>query len=165
VPLPEIGTFNAEYVTLCCERFPELKPGPSMLKAGNPGESVTMIFASEVLPKADWLPQMRLVHQLREANANINFYKWGDAFERVALEFRADLAGTGYTLAATLNRRKGGHSGLMVCVQTPSVDNQRPFSDQRDAILAGMSAVEGLRCWFINSQPLLRRWADRAGGE
>jgi hypothetical protein len=35
------------------------------------------------------------VHQLREANANINFYKWGDAFERVALEFRADLAGTG----------------------------------------------------------------------
>jgi hypothetical protein len=161
VPVAAIGTFNRDYVDLCRKRFPGLIPGPAMLRPEVPGESVTMIFAAETLPKATWLPQTRLVHQLREANANINFYTWGDAFEAIALDLRRDLQGTGFTLSATVNRRKGGRSGLMVCVPTPPVDNQRPFADQTGAILQGMGAADRLRGWFLANQSLLRSWSDR----
>jgi len=161
VPVAVIGTFNRDYVDLCRKRFPRLTPGPSMLKPEAPGESVTMIFAAETLSKAAWLPQMQLVHQLREANVNINFYTWGDAFEAVALDLRKDLQGTGFTLSATVNRRKGGRSGLMVCIPTPTVNNQLPFADQTDAILQGMDAADRLRHWFLANQSLLRSWSDR----
>jgi hypothetical protein len=74
VPLPVIEQFNAKYVALAKKECPALKAGPSMLKEGRPGESKTMIFAPEVLPRWDFLPQTRIVHQLREGNANVNFY-------------------------------------------------------------------------------------------
>jgi hypothetical protein len=68
----QIEAFNAKYVALLGESGIDLKPGPSMLKEGRPGESKTMIFAPEALPKWPFLPQTRLVHQLREGNANVN---------------------------------------------------------------------------------------------
>ena len=123
----EIGEFNRKYVELCRKHFSALKPGTSMLKPGNPSESKTMIFDSKVLPSADCLPQMRLVHQLREGNANINFYGWGNQFEAIAPTIRHDLLSTGFKVAATLNRRKGGNSGLMIYAETPSIDNLSGF--------------------------------------
>jgi len=53
-----------------------------------------MIFAPATLPSWDFLPQMRIVHQLREGNANVNFYTWGDHFTALAGAMASDLADT-----------------------------------------------------------------------
>lgn len=107
-----------------------------MLKEGRPGERKTMIFAPEVLPNWEFLPQMRIVHQLRESNANVNFYTWGDHFTALAATVAADLAGTPYRPVPTINKRTSGRSGLMIVVETPSIDNGAGFDDQRENILA-----------------------------
>jgi hypothetical protein len=166
VPLAQIGQFNAKYVALLRPNFPMLKPGPSMLKEGRPGESKTMIFAPDVLPSWDFLPQMRIVHQLREGNANVNFYGWGDQFVTLAGPMGADLAGTPYRLVPTINKRANGKSGLMIIVETPEIDNESGFDAQTDAVLKGMEATEGLRAWIWGHKEAVQRWAAmRSHGE
>lgn len=159
VPLAQIEKFNAKYVALLRPKFPMLKPGPSMLKEGRPGESKTMIFAPDVLPDWDFLPQMRIVHQLREGNANVCFYTWGDQFVTLAGPMGADLAGTPYRLVPTVNKRANGKSGLMIVVETPQVDNVSGFDAQTDAILKGMEATERIRAWVWEHKDAVRRWA------
>lgn len=160
VPLPVIEQFNAKYVALAKKECPALKAGPSMLKEGRPGESKTMIFAPETLPRWEFLPQMRIVHQLREGNANVNFYGWGDHFTALAGIMAQDLAGTPYRLVPTVNKRANGKSGLMVVIETPSIDNLSGFDAQRDLILVGMKATDGLRTWIWSHREAIRRWAD-----
>src|SRR5690348_11719337 len=101
-----------------------------MLKAGRPGESKTMIFAPEVLPDWEFLPQTRLVHQLREGNANVNFCTWGDHFTALAATVGGDLAGTPYQPVPTINKRTNGRAGLMIVVETPAIDNESGFDAQ-----------------------------------
>lgn len=160
VGLIDIDRFLEKYVAMLAIEGVSLEPGPSMLKSGRPGESRTMIFAPSALPKWTFLPQTRLVHQLREANANINFYGWGDHFNEVAGEFAADLKNTGYRLIPTVNKRVGGHSGLMLVANTPSVDSLAPFESQRGAILEGARATERLKDWFWSNEDILRRWSQ-----
>ncbi|WP_313607823.1 PD-(D/E)XK nuclease family protein [Rhizobium sp.] len=160
VGLVDIDRFLEKYVGLLGTEGISLEPGPSMLKSGRPGESRTMIFAPSTLPKWSFLPQTRLVHQLREANANINFYGWGDHFSEVAGEFAADLRGTGYRLVPTVNKRVGGHSGLMVVANTPTVDSLASFESQREAIKEGAMATEQLKDWFWSNELILRRWSQ-----
>ncbi len=136
-----------------------MKAGLSMLKEGRPGESKTMIFAPEVLPRWDFLPQMRIVHQLREGNANVNFYGWGDHFTALAGMMASDLAGTTYRPVPTVNKRANGKSGLMIVVETAPIDNLSGFDAQRDQILAGMKATDNLRAWIWSPQDATRRWA------
>lgn len=159
VPLPLIERFNTKYAALTAQSFPMLKPGQSMLKERRPGESKTMIFAPEVLPNWEFLPQMRIVHQLREGNANVNFYTWGDHFTALAATVAADLAGTPYRPVPTINKRSSGRSGLMIVVETPSIDNEAGFDDQREIILAGMKATDELRAWVWSHQSAIERWA------
>jgi len=159
VPLAQIEQFNAKYVALARAKFPLLKPGPSMLKEGRPGESKTMIFAPDACPDWDFLPQMRIVHQLREGNANVNFYGWGDQFVTLAGPMATDLAGAPYRLVPTANKRANGRSGLMIVVETPQVDNISGFDAQADAIIKGMEATEGLRAWIWGHKEAVRRWA------
>jgi hypothetical protein len=161
VPLPIVSEFNEHYVSALRHRFPKLLPGPAMLKDENPGESVTMIFAPECLPRSPALPQMRLVHQLREANANLNFYTWGDHFGDLVEELGPLIRGTGYKLQPTINRRKGGSSGLMVISSTPKVDNHSSFDEQLEAILEGMAKTEELRQWFLANRSDLSRIGQR----
>ncbi len=137
VPVAEIEAFNAKYVGLLGDFGVRLEPGPSMLKVGRPGESKTMIFAPAALPKWSFLPQTRLVHQLREGNANINFYGWGGLFTRLASVIAADLDGTPYRPVPTVNKRVGGNSGLMLVADTPPIDNLMSFEEQQDQILKG----------------------------
>ena len=155
VPLPVIGDFNEQYVALARQRYPSLIPGPAMLKPTSPGESVTMIFSPQTLPAWPFLPQMRLVHQLREANVNLCFYGWGDHFAELAESLAPLLRGTGYRLAPTINKRKAGRSGLVVFAQTPKVGNQAPFDDHQDEIIEGMARADELRTWLLQRrQPL-----------
>lgn len=159
VPMEEIGNFSTQYVTLLRECQIDLPPGPSMLKAG-PGESKTMIFADGALPKWPFLPQTRLVHQLREGNANINFYTWGNHFSQLAGVIAPDLAGTPYRLVPTVNKRVGGNAGLMIVCDTPSIDNFAPFEEQKAAVLAGMEATAELKAWIWSARPAVLRWAE-----
>lgn len=159
VPLPAIEQFNAKYVALAKQVCPELKPGPSMLKEGRPGESKTMVFAPECLPDWDFLPQMRIVHQLREGNANVNFYGWGDHFTHLAAVVGADLMGTPYRLVPTMNKRAGGKSGMMIVMETPSIDNIAGFDAQRALIEEGIEATGRLRAWVWSSRDVIRKWA------
>ena len=159
IPLPLIEQFNAKYVTLAKNECPALKADPSMLKEGRPGESKTMIFAPEALPVWEFLPQMRIVHQLREGNANVNFYGWGDHFTALAGAMASDLAGTPYRLVPTVNKRANGKSGLMIVAETPSIDNLSGFDAQRDLILAGMKAADDLRAWIWSHREVIRRWS------
>jgi len=154
VPLPVIADFNSAYVTLCRRDFPNLKPGPAMLKAASPGESVTMIFAPDTLPKWSHLPQMRLVHQLREANVNLCFYGWGDHFADLVTPLSVALKGTGFKIMPTVNKRKGGRSGLMIVSMTPAVSNQKPLLDQEVAVIEGLRQAEVLRAWITDNRLL-----------
>ena len=159
VPLPTIERFNAKYFALAAQSFPMLKPGPSMLKEGRPGESKTMIFAPEALPDWEFLPQVRIVHQLREGNANVNFYTWGNYFTALAATVAADLARTPYRPVSTYNKRTNGRSSLMIVVGTPPIDNETGFDAQRENILAGMKATDELRAWIWSHQSVVERWA------
>jgi hypothetical protein len=148
VPLSVIGDFNERYVALLHQKYPKLVPGPAMLKPATPGESVTMIFGPRTLPAWPFLPQMRLVHQLREANANLCFYGWGNQFIELAEPLAALTKGLGYKLQPTINRRKSGRSGLRVITATEAVDNQQAFDQQVPAILDGMAKADALRLWL-----------------
>jgi hypothetical protein len=161
VPLPVITDFNERYVALLREKHPNLVPGPAMLKPASPGESVTMIFGPQTLPAWPFLPQMRLVHQLREANANLCFYGWGDQFADLAEPLARLAAGLGFKLQPTINRRKNGKSGLMLIAPADVVDNQRPFEPQVAAILDGMAKAEALRQWLFANKGAIESVAGR----
>jgi hypothetical protein len=162
VPMVEIDAFNAKYVSLLRDYGVSLEPGPSMLKEGRPGESHTIIFATTALPKWPFLPQTRLVHQLREGNANINFYGWGRFFTILASVIAADLHDTPYRPVPTVNKRVGGKSGLMLVVDTPPIDNLKSFEEQRDQILQGARITAALRDWFVSNETAIERWATVA---
>jgi hypothetical protein len=100
-----------------------------------------------------------LVHQLREANANINLYGWGDYFTEIAGIMAADLKGTNYRLVPTVNKRVGGRSGIMIVATTPPVDSLLAFDEQRDAVLQGAKITERLRDWFAMNEDVVRNWA------
>lgn len=159
VPLAVIEHFNAKYVALAARTCPQLRPGPSMLKEGRPGESKTMIFGPGTLPDWNFLPQMRLVHQLREGNANVNFYGWGEHFLKLAGVIAADLSKTSYRLVPTVNKRPNGRSGLMIVAETPPVDNLKGFDAQMNAIEVGIKATEELRAWVWAHREQIKLWA------
>lgn len=159
VPMEEIGNFSAQYVALLRSRRIDLQPGTSMLKAG-PGESKTMIFANGSLPAWPFLPQTRLVHQLREGNANICLYGWGNHFSRLAGVIGPDLDGTPYRVVPTINKRANGNSGLMIVCDTPKIDNLASFSDQEASVVVGMEATLALKLWFSNARASVQRWAQ-----
>lgn len=161
VPLVAVGNFTRAYVAMLDELGITLPPGPSMLKDA-PAESKTMIFAPSALPKWDFLPQTRLVHQLREGNANICLYGWGDHFSHLAGEMASSLAGTPYRLVPTINKRAGGRAGLMIVADTPTIDNLSSFDQQREQIEVGMRTVAALAEWFSTKRTESRRWAERA---
>lgn len=160
---PAKRAFTERYVVLAREIAPELIPGPSMLRE-SASDSVTMIFAPDTLPKWPFLPQMRIVHQLREANANINFYTWGDHFNELAARISADMAGTGIRAVPSVNKRKGGRAGLMLVVPTPALDHFIPFDDQIAAVREGIVATRALRDWFVRNQNAVRAWARLVPG-
>lgn len=162
VPMVAIERFNAKYVETCRQICPDLKPGPSMLKEGRPGESKTMIFAADALPRWSFLPQMRLVHQLREGNANLCFYTWGNLFTTLAGPIGRDLAGTPYRIVPAVNKRPNGKAGLMIVADTPPIDNEQAFDQQRDAIVAGIVAVDALRSWLLSHREKVEGWAQIA---
>ncbi|MGQ0564737.1 MAG: hypothetical protein ACT4OK_06665 [Gemmobacter sp.] len=160
---PAKRQFTERYVALLRESAPELIPGPSMLREGA-ADSVTMIFAPETLPKWPFLPQMRIVHQLREANANISFYTWGDHFNELAAKISSDLAGTGIRAIPTVNKRNSGRAGLMLVVPTPALDHFVPFADQIESVRKGISATRALREWFISHREAVRGWSALVPG-
>jgi hypothetical protein len=163
VPFAPIAAFNAEYVALLRDQFPKLLPGPAMLKADRPGESVTMIFGPGTLPKWEFLPQMRLVHQLREGNVNASFYGWGDVFSELAAQIGADLLGANLKIMPTVNKRKSGRAGLMLFRSTPVITNTRSLADQRAAVTLGVEAAELLRAWIWANKPAITGWAEIVG--
>ncbi len=156
---PAKRQFTERYVALLRGMAPELIPGPSMLRE-SAADSVTMIFGPESLPKWPFLPQMRIVHQLREANANINFYTWGDHFNELAAQISADLAGTGIRAIPSVNKRKEGRAGLMLVVQTPALDHFIPFDEQIGAVREGIEATRALRDWFVSPRAAVAAWSD-----
>jgi hypothetical protein len=161
---PAKRKFTERYVALLRETAPELVPGPSMLRE-SAADSVTMIFAPETLPKWSFLPQMRIVHQLREANANINFYTWGDHFNELAAKISADLAGTDIRAIPTVNKRKSGRAGLMLVVPTPALDHFMPFDEQIEAVRTGIAATRFLREWFVSHEDVVHGWAALLPGK
>ena len=156
---PGKRAFSNHYVALLKELGSSLIPGPSMKKDSG-AESVTMIFAPQTLPKWAFLPQMRIVHQLREANANINFYTWGDHFPALAQAMEPALQGTDFRLVPTVNKRRGGRSGLMVVAETPKVDQFADFDQQREAIVQGIRATEQLRDWLLEHRADVEVWSS-----
>ncbi|WP_294239548.1 hypothetical protein [uncultured Sphingomonas sp.] len=159
VPLAAVGNFTRAYVAMLGELGIALPPGPSMLKEA-PAESKTMIFAPSALPKWDFLPQTRLVHQLREGNANICLYGWGDHFSRLAGQMASALADTPYRIVPTINKRAGGRAGLMIVTDTPTIDNLADFGAQREQIELGMRATEALAAWFTTQRDECQAWAE-----
>lgn len=160
---PARGAFAERYVAAVAQLAPELIPGPSMLRE-SAAESVTMIFAPETLPSWHFLPAMRLVHQLRDGNANLNFYTWGDRFEILASLMAPAIDGTGFRVEQTMNRRKGGRTSLKIVADTPFVDLFGDFTAQEAAIQAGIHAANALRNWLLAHERDVRSWSETVSG-
>ena len=158
---PGKRAFSERYVSLLEELAPDLLPGPSMLRQ-SAAESVTMIFAPETLPKWSFLPRMRIVHQLRDTNANLNFYQWGDAWDQLAETVSAALEGTAFYAAPSANKRRNGSTSLKITAETPKVDQFGDFDAQLNAIEAGIRATADLRHWLLEHKDEIRSWAKIA---
>lgn len=159
---PAKHAFSKRYNQLLTELAPGLMPGPSMLRESAAG-SRTMIFAPESLPNWSFLPQTRIVHQLRKGNANINFYGWGEYFDQLQGVITDDIAGTGFRLIRGVNRRANGRAGLVIAVETPKVDLLGEFDSQEEAIREGIKATRQLREWFLTNQNTVSGWAEVVG--
>ena len=156
---PAKRQFTERYVALAREIAPELVPGPSMLRE-SAADSVTMIFGPASLPNWAFLPQMRIVHQLGEGNANICFYTWGDHFNEMAAMISADLAGTGIRVVPSINKRKAGRAGLMLVREVPKLDHFIDFDAQIDVVRTGILATRDLRQWIASRQEVVQRWSS-----
>jgi PD-(D/E)XK nuclease superfamily len=154
----EIRSFNASYLAMMNEYFPALRAGPAMTATKSPAESKTQIFDASILPDWDFLPRMRIVHQLREGLANINFYGWGKKLETLKSTFDQSIAVGELFLRKSNNKRANGKSGLMVCIQTPPIDNEAEFEPQEVRVMEGLGAVQGLLDWIHASEDLLSKW-------
>lgn len=119
-----------------------------------------MIFAPESLPIWPFLPQMRIVHQLKKGNANINFYGWGEYFAALQNMIIHDLEGTGFRLVRVVNRRANGKAGLIISTETPKIDLLGAFDPQEDAIRRGIKAALRLQEWFLANQHTISKWAE-----
>jgi len=111
------------------------------------------------LLKSSFLPQIRFVHQLREANATITFYTRGDHFNELAARVSADLTYTGFRPVPSVTKRKGGLAGLKLVSETSALDHFRPFEEQAEAVQEGIRITRDLRDWFVAQQDTVRRWA------
>lgn len=163
IPIDSVSNFTRAYVAMLSELEIALPPGPSMLKDA-PAESKTMIFAPSALPKWSFLPQTRMVHQLREGNANICLYGWGDFFSQLAGEIVPALAETPYRLVPSVNKRANGRAGLMIVADTPPVNNLANFNEQREKIEIGMRTTAALASWFATQKEASRQWANCVSG-
>ena len=96
---------------------------------------------------------------MRQANATINFYTWGDHFNELPAQISTDLAGTGIPAVPSVNKRNAGRAGLMVMAPTPVLDHFLPFDNQISAVRTGIAATRALREWFVSLQDTVRGWA------
>jgi hypothetical protein len=159
IPEPDIDDFNARYIATMKEHGFNLKPGPKMLKSGRPRDSRTMIFDRAVLPDWPFLPRLRLVHQLSEGAAKVNFFGWGNQFSKLATQISIDIEGTGWHIAPTKNSKLGGGTSLSLIAETTFINNLRPFEDQIDAVLEGLNAVNALKDWLWSNQAKVEAWS------
>ncbi|MCK8458660.1 PD-(D/E)XK nuclease family protein [Sphingomonas faeni] len=166
VPNEEIGDFNAAYVALLAEIAPEILPGPSMLKAANPDESVSMIFdhtrSFANLPRE--IRPTRFAHefgrgQSHRANyVSAVFGGWGAALPAVNERFEQDARELGASFTAKPPTKVRPNPGLVMICSTPAINNQGDYGQQRQAIVAGIQRAEILRGWLLNNGPLLQSW-------
>lgn len=166
VPNAEIGDFNAAYVALLAEIAPDILPGPSMLKAANPDESVSMIFdharSFANLPRE--VRPTRFAHEFGRGQAHranyvsVIFGGWGPALPAVKERFEQDARELGASFVAKPPTKVRPNPGLVMTCPTPAIDNQGDFGQQRQAIVAGIQRAETLRCWLLNNSSLLQGW-------
>lgn len=166
VPNGQIGAFNAEYVVLLARIAPQIIPGPTMLKAANPDESVSMIFdhrQSLAALEEDVRPT-RFAHELgrgQESRANyvaVTFGGWGAALSELRDRLESDARDLGATFHARPPTKVRPRPGLVMACATAPIDNLGDFEGQRDRIEAGIQHAARLREWLIDNRTLLREW-------
>jgi hypothetical protein len=170
VPNEEIGDFNAAYVALLAEIAPDILPGPSMLKAANPDESVSMIFdharSFANLPRE--IRPTRFAHEFGRGQAHranyvsVVFGGWGAALPAVKDQFEQDAREFGASFAAKSPTKIRPNPGLVMTCPTRAIDNQGDFGQQRQAIVAGIQQAETLRGWLLDNGSLLQGWQRQA---
>lgn len=176
VPTEQIGDFNARYVDLLAQVAPAILPGPSMLKAANPDESVSMIFDHKrsLSPLDDPIRPSRFSHELGRGQAHranyvaVTFAGWGPAVAAVSERFEADAKELGARFFAKPPTKVRPRPGLVMACATEPVDNQGDFDTQRQQIVAGLESAARLRDWLIKNQNVLNGWrrmVEAAGGK
>lgn len=150
-----VSEFWSMYNTLCAEHFPRLKPGPALRRATAGGESKTAIFTNS--PDWSFLPRTRLVHQLRESNANFCFFSWGGSASRET-QMARDLSGSPYRLVKS--KSASDAPGLMIATSTPFVDNLGDFVAQQGKIVEGMTKTLALFDWISERREMVERWSN-----
>jgi hypothetical protein len=166
----EIGDFNAAYVALLAEIAPEILPGPSMLKAANPDESVSMIFdhARSFANLQREIRPTRFAHEFGRGQAHranyvsVVFGGWGAALPAVKDRFAQDARELGASFAAKPPTKVRPNPGLVMTCPTPAIDNQGDFGQQRQAIVAGIQRAKILRSWLLNNGSLVQGWKRQA---
>jgi hypothetical protein len=161
VPIPAVADFHQGYGEVAAAYFPELALKRSPNSNGErPEGSFTIYFdTKKTLPNYSFLPTLRFSHQCQDKqfqpSVKVMFGNWAAQVSKLAPLAAVDLRGTGFYL------RSAGAS-LAVVQDTPSMDNQKPVSEQMDAVLQGLQAAAKLRAWMFGNEQVLARWADAA---
>lgn len=166
VPNEVIGDFNARYCALVAETAPELIPGPSMRKAANPDESVSMIFDAaaslSILPPE--IRPRRFAHELGKGQDNranyvaATFAGWGPALKNLRAMFENDAAEVGASFSTKPPSKRTPAPGLVMSLPTKPANNQSDFAAQADVLRAGIFQANKLRRWLIDNQAILQKW-------
>jgi len=134
--VPEKRDFAEAYAALAIERLPDLRVRPST----DGPKAITRLFEGISLPG---LPTPTLRHEFGSGVAwkwvNAQFAGLGSSLDRVRSS--GLLTGTPFTA------EPAGKS-IAIRVPTPGINPQAPFATQRDAVIAGLDALQSLVEWL-----------------
>lgn len=157
VPVPAVADFFRGYEELCATYIPELVVKRSPNSEGErPEGSYTIYFdAKRSLPRYPFLPTLRFSHQCQDKqfrpSVKLMFAGLGAYASKLAPLAKVDLDGTDFYVRAA-------GASLAVVHDTPRMDNQKPVSQQMDAVMAGLQAAAKLRAWMFGNERTLARW-------
>lgn len=156
-------TFRKDYLDLIADEAPLLLTEEA--RNASTSDFGMLIFDSGSLPHWPFLPAVRLAQHLREGAASILIHDWGEDIDALAGVMEPALDKTPYSLARAPSRPPGGKPGVLLLVDIPSLDPERPFAAQRRQAREAVRAVDALRAWFAGRKAVVGYWADFVGGQ
>lgn len=160
-PLAPRETFRRDYLEMIADEAPLL--GIEEARDRVDADFSMLCFDVPTLPRWPFLPPVRLAHHLKEGFASILVNDWGEDLDGLASVMEPALESTDYSLALAPSRSPGGKPGVLILVDVPKLDADRPFALQRRDARECVRAIDALRGWFAARKSVVSYWANFIG--